>query len=316
MPTTARLYRQSSDRAEEVPLGSLSAPRDDRAILWVDLADEDPQMAEIGQRLGLDEAAQGLAAAEGGAIVLRADDLRLSVSGLHDGAGALERVPLHMLLARNLVLTVHARSVRGLADPIEVVSEDPRFGRLDAGRFAGLLLDGVLEGYDAAVEDLEEEIDRLDERALRDQGNEELLEEMVALRRRISLLRRWLAPSRPVVAALTRPIDEEPSPIGMPDADLLAHVDRTLDAIERCREQLLGSFDIVMTRTNQRTNDVVRVLTVVSAVLLPSVVIAGVMGMNFRIGLFDDSTYFYVVVGAMLALAIATLLFARWRGWI
>jgi magnesium transporter len=98
--------------------------------------------------------------------------------------------------------------------------------------------------------------------------------------------------------------------------ELVAHLDRTLDSIERCRNQLLGSFDIVMTRTNQRTNDVVRILTVISAVLLPSVVIAGVMGMNFQAELFDEPRLFYVVVAAMIALAILTLAFARWRRWI
>jgi magnesium transporter len=139
---------------------------------------------------------------------------------------------------------------------------------------------------------------------------------MVELRGRIAALRRWLAPSRAVFAALTRPVDDEPSPIGTPDAGLVAHLERTLDGIERCREQLLGAFDIVMTRTNQRTNDVMRILTVVSAVLLPAVVIAGIMGMNFQAELFDHPDLFYVVVSAMLALAVATLAFARWRGWI
>jgi hypothetical protein len=82
---------------------------------------------------------------------------------------------------------------------------------------------------------------------------------------------------------------------------------RGLDSVERCRNQLLGSFDIVMTRTNERTNDVMRILTVISAVLLPSVVIAGVMGMNFEAELFDEPAGFYVVLGAMVALAILTL---------
>ena len=60
--------------------------------------------------------------------------------------------------------------------------------------------------------------------------------------------------------------------------------ERVLDAIENAREQMIGTFDVVTTRTTERTNDVMRILTVVSSLLLPSVVIAGVMGMNFQVG--------------------------------
>ena len=101
------------------------------------------------------------------------------------------------------------------------------------------------------------------------------------------MLRRALAPQREVFAALLRPVeDPEVSPIGWPWPGLPDRLERALDATENAREQLLGSFDLVMTRVGQRTNDVMRVLTVISAVLLPSVVIAGVMGMNFQIPFF------------------------------
>jgi Mg2+ and Co2+ transporter CorA len=50
-------------------------------------------------------------------------------------------------------------------------------------------------------------------------------------------------------------------------------------------------------------------------VLLPSVVIAGVMGMNFRVGLFDQSDLFFVVIAGMAMLAAGTLVIARWRKW-
>jgi magnesium transporter len=78
----------------------------------------------------------------------------------------------------------------------------------------------------------------------------------------------------------------------------------------------VGSFDIVMTRTGQRTNDIMRVLTVISSVLLPAVVVGGVMGMNFHPSFFDEPSIFFVVVGAMVVMAALTLLFARSRGWL
>jgi magnesium transporter len=59
-----------------------------------------------------------------------------------------------------------------------------------------------------------------------------------------------------------------------------------------------------------------KVLTLASAILLPASVIAGVMGMNFKVGFFEDPNFFWVVIAGMGAIAAGTLLFARWRHWL
>jgi magnesium transporter len=77
-----------------------------------------------------------------------------------------------------------------------------------------------------------------------------------------------------------------------------------------------GSFEILMTKTGQRTNDIMKLLTLVSAVLLPSSVIAGVLGMNFKQPFFDLSYLFWVVVGLMVALMVSAIVGARRRRWL
>ena len=89
-----------------------------------------------------------------------------------------------------------------------------------------------------------------------------------------------------------------------------------MSAIEALRDSLLGTYDIYMGREAQRTNDVMKALTVVSAVFLPAVVMAGLMGMNFQLAFFDEPSNFFVVLGAMAITALSLLLAARWRHWI
>jgi magnesium transporter len=308
----ARLFAQGSDQVEEIDLGSALERVDDRSILWVDVTRADDEAVE--KALGV---ALGRTTWSGqDRVTFRSDEIRLTLTALREASRPAAAVDLGFLLTRNIVLTLHDEPVRGLADPIMPVAEDPRFGRLDAGRFAGLLIEGVLHGYDDAIEELDEEIDRLEARVLRHRPRDDALEAIVDLRQRASDVRRWLAPQRTLLAALTRPVEDEPSPIGQPDAEVVAHLGRTLESVEHTRDRLLGTFDILMARTSQRTNDVMRVLTVVSAVLLPSVVIAGVMGMNFPAPLFDEPALFYVVVALMVALAVGTLVLARLRRWI
>jgi Mg2+ and Co2+ transporter CorA len=71
-----------------------------------------------------------------------------------------------------------------------------------------------------------------------------------------------------------------------------------------------------MTRTAQRTNDIVRVLTVVSVTLLPAGVLAGVFGMNFRSPIFEASDLLLPAIGFIVAVSAAILVVARWRGWL
>jgi Mg2+ and Co2+ transporter CorA len=51
-------------------------------------------------------------------------------------------------------------------------------------------------------------------------------------------------------------------------------------------------------------------------ILLPGALIAGVMGMNFKVGVFDETWMFYVVLVVILALAPLTVGIAKMRNWI
>jgi Mg2+ and Co2+ transporter CorA len=59
-----------------------------------------------------------------------------------------------------------------------------------------------------------------------------------------------------------------------------------------------------------------RVLTLASVIFLPAVLLAGIMGMNFAVDLFDRPELFWVVIGIMVATAAFTLIVARWRSWL
>jgi magnesium transporter len=175
----------------------------------------------------------------------------------------------------------------------------------------------ALDAYRERIQEwLERAVDRLDNAAL--VGDGDLLDDLVRARRHITRLRRVLVENREVFAELSRP--DFVARLSPQEVRALQHVgarlDRAAEAIGHVREMLVGTFDVHMTRTAQRTNDVMRVLTWASVILLPAVVVAGVMGMNFDVPLFRDANLFYVIVGGMVATALATLLVARWRRWL
>jgi len=199
----------------------------------------------------------------------------------------------------------------------EQVRGESELGLLDSGAFMAGLVDAVFMTYLGEVEGIEREIEKLDQFALRQSANhDDFLARVVELRGRIGLLRRWLAPNRDAIAPLVRPDFELHGDIVPSWPGLLDRLQLVIGAVENARELLVGSLDIYLGRSAQRSNDVMKTLTIVSSIALPAVVLAGVMGMNFHLEFFDNAQNFYVVIVAMLLISITILLLARWRRWI
>jgi Mg2+ and Co2+ transporter CorA len=230
----------------------------------------------------------------------------------HEG---LTRREIDLVAGRNVVLTVHAGPVGALRRYLDSLDGETRLGALTAAGLLSGLVDEVIVGYFQLADTIEREIEELDQRALHGR-RDDVLGAIVSVRRRVGLVRRTLAPHREALAALARPEMQVERTVGQPWPGLGDRLEGAMSAVDALRDNLLGTYDIHMGRVSQRANDVMKTLTLLSAVLLPAVVLAGVMGMNFKLAFFDHTTNFWIVVGSMIGMAAVILGVARWRDWI
>jgi Mg2+ and Co2+ transporter CorA len=319
--STRSILFATKEQDREVDLdSSLVADLADEQLLWVDVggAGHDAVRA-AGETLELpSQAIDGVLTARERATLDRFPDaLRLRLVAVQPTAAheALEPAIIDIIAARNRVLTVHRGDVAAFDRFVAGIHGSTQLGRLDAASFVSALVDSVLAGFLEVVEDVEQRVDALDEQALRTADPEIFLEEVVHLRRRVARLRRALAPLRLAVAPLGRPDLDIPG-LGEPWPGLTDRLERVIDTVENARELLIGSFDVFMARHAERTNDIMKALTILNAILLPAAVVAGVMGMNFALGFFQDPANFWIVVALMLVMAATILGVSRWRGWI
>ena len=322
----ARLY-DADGRDREITLEPEMASRvGDKQLLWIDVQGrERADLDAVGNAVGLEpKSLERLAGPpERADLTLYPEHIHLVLQvteppgddGHQDGAHLVRR-PVDIVAGRNWVVTIHDEPLAALARFDATTEGETRLGALDAASFVAAVADEVLADYLELVEDIEREIDRLDERALRGRGDTAILGQIVRMRRRIGLIRRTLAPHRVAFAALARPDMALHEELGEPWPGLTERLDRALDAVENLRDLLLGTFEIYMGRTAQDANDTMKLLTLLSAVLLPGVVLAGVMGMNFQMPFFEATDNFWLVIGAMVAFGVAILGVARWRGWL
>jgi Mg2+ and Co2+ transporter CorA len=291
-------------------------------LLWVDADDTDREtLEEIARRLSLaPDAVQDLRCPPKAPMVVDYDDQFLVTVAVLVDPEETRAVPLHCLVGGSWILTTHSAGTDLIEQFLQPLKGETGLGHLDGPRFLAILLDWLLHSYFARLEDLANEIDVLDESLLRtdDVHEERLLDRLVLLRRTIGTLRRALLPHRAVFATLAQPEFDQVS-----ESDsarrfrgLSERLERAVDEAENAREMVIGTFQVYATRTAQRTNDVVQILTVLSAVLLPAVVIAGILGMNFHPSFFDQPGLFWVAVGAILLLCTGIAFFARARGWL
>ncbi|HET8786679.1 MAG TPA: CorA family divalent cation transporter, partial [Candidatus Limnocylindrales bacterium] len=169
----------------------------------------------------------------------------------------LVRREIDLLAASNLVLTVHEGDVEALDRFRRGIDGETRLGDLTAGDLVSALVDEVLVGYYLLVESIEREIDELDQRALHGRPGDDILAAIVGLRRRISLIRRTLAPHRDAFSTLGLPRLGIEDAIGKPWPGLVDRLEGAMAAVEGLRDGLLGTFDIHMGRVSQRANDVI-----------------------------------------------------------
>jgi Mg2+ and Co2+ transporter CorA len=249
-------------------------------------------------------------------LVREHGSIHVTVQSLEAEGPRIVTRELDLVAHPNLVLSVHDGPVEALERFAEHFHGDTLLGRLDAGSFLAALVDTVATTWFDRIEEVERAIDHLDEAAMGGPGATGFLDEVLELRRRIGFVRRTITPHREAFEPLARPDFELDERLGRPWPGLVDRLERAIDAAENARELLVGSFDLYLGRAAQRTNQVMKALTVVSSVLLPSVVLAGIMGMNFKLPLFDDPSNFWLVIGSMIALAAAILFVARARRWI
>lgn len=319
MTLRARLYdARGEDR--DVELSREEVRRvDDRRLLWIDLDERsEADLGTVAEALELEPRLAGqLRADRGRSRLLRFPDRILITLGVLERDGdEVSRRELDVLVGRNLVLTVHDGPLTAVEEFKEQLRDESGLGALDAGAFMTGLVDAVLMTYFSEIDRIERAIEALDQVALQRRGGSEFLSTVVALRHRIAIVRRALTPNRDALAPIVRPDFEVHEDLVRAWPGTIDRLERAIDSVDKTRELLVGSFDIYLGRSAQRSNDVMKILTLVSAIALPAIVLAGIMGMNFKLPFFDEPTNFGVVVAAMVMLAIAILGVSRWRGWI
>lgn len=295
----------------------------DRQLLWIDVEGEFEEAARkrLVEEFELDErTVRVLAKANGRPRVrLHGRHFVVRVAAEVDPSDPDVVGWLDIIAGKNVVITRHDEAVEVLDSMNERIADDATIGVLDSAEFVAALAEAILTGFHEAVDRIEDELDEFDEKAMARSEPRDLFGRLVAIRRRVGRLRRLFASHRELFGALGSP--DFARGVEPEDPDVFAHLmgryEGLLASLESTRQVVLGSSDTVMNRTAQRTNDIMRVLTVATVLAIPATIAAGFLGMNLIVPLpADDPDAFWVVVGIVALIEVGLIAFARWRNWL
>ncbi len=180
-----------------------------------------------------------------------------------------------------------------------------------------LIIDSIVDSYFVSIDHSDDRIDELQDSVL-DSPSPEILESLFDQKRKLIELRRVLVNLRDACMTLQREagslLDPELYPFFR---DVYDHALRLLDMLETLRDLLNNTFDVYLSSVANRTNQVMKVLTVLSTVALPALVISGIYGMNLKGLPFLESAHgTEIVVGGMLASTGMVLWMLHRFGWL
>ncbi len=224
-------------------------------------------------------------------------------------------VELDAFLGRQYLVTYHAKPSRSVEDAARAVRRTGEPLRRGPAALLQVILDRQADGIEPVIDDIENRLEALEERVLSSpRGND--LARLVALRRNIVYLRRWLGLQRDVVLRLSRQeFTIIPSAEAVMFRDTHDHLARFTEFLETYRELTNSIQEAYLSVINNRLSENMRYLTLFSVVLMPLTLISGTYGMNFaHMPGVNHPWGFPIVLATMVVTAFLVIAFLRRKG--
>ncbi len=224
---------------------------------------------------------------------------------------------LNVYLGRNYVVTLHRRTLPTLGriardclnNRVDVMKKGPDF-------FLYSTLDGITDMYFPVLERINQRIEELED-DLYEQPTKEITEEFLSLKKTILSMRRAIMPQKRMFTNASGQysfsIDEENKPYYL---DLVDHIERIIDSIDGFGALVDGALATYYSVISARTNETMRVLTVISTIFMPLTFVTGFFGMNVPLPAQESGFSTLVITGGLLGVSLYMYMIFRINKWL
>ena len=189
-----------------------------------------------------------------------------------------------MFLGKHFLITLQEEAEFDVFEPVRgrIRNANGTLRKMGPDYLAYALLDSIVDHYYPVLEDVGAKIDLIEEGLVELKPGASPVGELHGHKRSLARIRRFIWPVRDLISSL---MHEEGGLVTKPTKvylrDCYDHTVQLMDLVESYRDVLSGLIELYLSAVGIRTNEIMRVLTVISSIFIPLTFIAGVYGMNF-----------------------------------
>ncbi len=232
---------------------------------------------------------------------------------------------LSVFIGENYLITLHKGELKPLVKLFKEcqLEEESRSEYLGQGAVFLLyrIVDRLVDSSFPILAKVFDNIESVEDEIFAD-GRSGMVKEISILRRDVISFRRIVWPMRAVIGSLQNKLrrfvkdDEVKQDLEVYFGDMTDHVDKIWDTLDESKEIIEGLNDTYDSLASNRTNEVMRMLTIIGTVLLPLIVVASIYGMNIPLPFQNSSYALSLVLLGTLVIIGGMLLFFRRQRWI
>lgn len=223
---------------------------------------------------------------------------------------------LDVFLGTNYIVTIHKTSLPSVARVVKQCLRSSELMRRGPDYLLYTIVDGIVDETFPILEQIGERIDDLEDEIYINPARE-VTDEILALKRTILLLRKVIIPQRRIFANVNGrysfQISEENKPYYQDLVDLL---ERIIDTTDTYRDLVNSAMETYHSVVSNRTNEIIRVLTIISTIMMPLTFITGLFGMNVPIPYQDQPAEFWTILFGSFAMIFGMLMWFRNKRWL
>jgi magnesium transporter len=296
-------------------------------VRWIDLRSQDePQLELLRERFDFHPLALEDCAHEDQRPKLEeyVDHIFLVTQGFACATARVEELELqelHTFLGEGWMVTVHLGSIAALEKAWRRLSGDHKLLERGVDFAYYLVADGIVDDNFPIIDHIADELEELEDAVLSSPKRADL-QRIFYLKHHLVAMRRVLSPQRDVLGLLAKRGDSRVSErTALYLRDVYDHLVRINESIEANRDLLGNALDAYLSAVGQRTNEIMKALTLMSAVFLPLAFVVGFFGQNFQDlpGFHDWTTHdglMWVMIAACFAIPVTMLVWFRTKRWL
>jgi magnesium transporter len=298
------------------------------AVLWIDMVDPDDRESFILTHdfhfhpLAIEDVIE-----EEDAITeltrSKIDDYKnyiyteFSIADRIDPEEGLKLLEVYIFLTKNTVVTVHDEHHRIFNYLYNRAIRDERLMSRGAEFLFHNLLDVMVDNYNSILEYFEREVDSIEKDVL-EEPDRETVKKIFTLRRDIYDLKRVALPQKEIMSQISRrQFPQISDRAALYFRDVLDHLTRVIELSESHRDTLISALEVYFSNVSTKTNEIIKVLTIFTVILMPPTFLVGMWGMNFRYMPELHWKYGYVIFWVIIVIiALIMIIFFKRKKWI